>query len=286
MKHFKDIVRAGTPEEAVGLRREAGARSLYLAGGTMSVPLAAKSVEVLVDISRLDLAGVVVRGGVVSIGATTRLADLLIPEVRDAAPLVWDAAVGCATPIVRNMATVGGWLVVAHLPSDLAVALLAAGATLDVLKDEKAAPVVVPIADLLSRGWLRPPDLVCGVTLRARQAGEGTSFRKFGRGAIDVALVNAAARVRAASDGTLAEVAVAVGQSATSPALLEDLAEEARGKRPTRALLAGLGRAAAGAVRAKSDFRASGEYRKQLIEIMVTRALTEAVGKAGLKIEA
>jgi CO/xanthine dehydrogenase FAD-binding subunit len=286
LKHFKDIVRAGTPEEAVRARREAGARSLYLAGGTMVVPLAVKSVEVLVDISRLDLAGVAVRDGAVSLGATARLADLLVPEVRDAAPLVWDAAAVCATPIIRNMATVGGWLAVAHLPSDLAVALLAAGASLDVLRDEKAARVSFPLADLLARGWLRAPDLVCGVSLSARQAGEGTGFRKFGRGAIDVALVNAAARVKAASDGTLAEVAVAVGQSAAPPALLADLVGEARGKRPTRALLEGLGRAAAGAVKVRSDFRASGEYRKQLIEIMVTRALTEAVGRAGLRLEA
>ena len=286
MKHFKDIVTARTPEEAVRLRREAGARSLYLAGGTMAVPLAVKSVEVLVDISRLDLAGIAVGDGAVSIGATTRQADLLTPEVRDAAPLVWSAARACATPIIRNMATVGGWLAVAHLPSDLAVALLAAGASVRVLEYGAEAQAALPVANLLSRGWLKGPDMVCGVSLPARKAGEGVSFQKFGRSAIDIALVNAAARVRAAADGTMAEVAVAVGQSASLPVLLGDLAGEAVGKRPARGLLESLARAAAGAVKTRSDFRASADYRKQLIETMVTRALTEAVGRAGLEIEA
>jgi carbon-monoxide dehydrogenase medium subunit len=284
LKHFRNILVAGTPEEAVRLRKQAGIRALYIAGGTMVVPLAARSVEVLVDIGRLDLAGVAVGDGMVSIGATTRLADLLTLELKREIPLVWNAAARCATPIIRNMATVGGAVAVAHLPSDLAVALLAAGASLDVVSE--GAAVTTTAADLLARGWLKGPELVCSVAVPRRGTGEGTSFQKFGRSAIDIAIVNAAARITRSSDGTVADLRLAVGQSSALPVLVGEVAATARGKRPTRSMVAELGRAASAAVKPKADFRASAEYRHHLVEVMAARAIAGAIIAAGWKLEA
>jgi hypothetical protein len=79
LKHFREVIAASTPQEAARLRKEAGAKALYIAGGTMVVPLAVKGIEVLVDIGRLDLAGTATKDGKVTIGALTRLADLRRP---------------------------------------------------------------------------------------------------------------------------------------------------------------------------------------------------------------
>jgi carbon-monoxide dehydrogenase medium subunit len=282
LKHFREILVAKSPEDAVRLRSEAGTRALYLAGGTMVVPLAVRSVDVLVDVGRLDLGGVALRDGTLSIGAMTRLADLLAPEVAREAPLVWAAASKCATPLIRNAATVGGWLAVAHLPSDLVVALLASGATVEVARETRST---VAIADLLARGWLKGPDLVCAVGVPRSRAGEGVGFQKFGRSAIDIAIVNAAARIVRSANGTVGDIAVAVGQSSSLPVLIAGLADEAGGKQLTRKLVGALAGLAAKAVKPRADFRASAEYRQHLVEVLVARALAEAAEKAGWNLE-
>jgi len=286
VKHFKEVVRATTPEEAVRLREAAGTRGLYLAGGTMVVPLAAKAVEVLVDISRLDLARIEARDGEVSLGALTQLADLVTPQIKSALPTVYDAARGCATPIIRNMATVGGALAVAHLPSDLAVAMLALGARLELAG---ARSGIVRLEDLLKQGWLRGHDLVVKVTAPAPRRGRGTHFAKFGRTAIDIALVNVAVSLDLAPNGKIESLRLAVGQSNSLPVVWGDgtkeVAEEAKGEVISKSIIANVARKAAGAVKPRSDFRASGEYRQHLVEVLVARSLASAAREAGARLD-
>lgn len=286
MKHFREILVAKTPEEAVRLRREAGPRALYLAGGTMAVPLAARAVDVLVDVSRLDLATVISNGDAVSIGATARMCDLLTPDVKADLPLVYDALAECATPLVRNVATIGGGMAVVHLPSDIAVAMLASGAELEIIRGGASDAVTkVPAIDLLGQGWLKGADLVCRVNVPKPRPGEGVSFQKFGRSAIDIAIVNAAVRIRRSADGSIAELCAVVGQTNSLPVVLKGLEGDAAGKPVTRSLIEHLALSAAASVKAKQDFRASGEYRKHLVEVMVARALAEAAVKAGWNLE-
>lgn len=307
MKHFREILVAKTPEEAVRLRREAGPRALYLAGGTMAVPLAVRTVDLLVDISGLDLAGVSYRDGMVSIGAATRLCDLLAPEIRAHLPLVHEALGKCATPLIRNMATAGGGMAVVHLPSDLAVAVLASGGELEVIRGgaggaggaaaageaagtaagagAEVAVTRLPAGELLGRGWLKGADLVCRIDVPKPRPGEGVSFRKFGRSAIDIAIVNAAVRIVRLANGKVAELCVAVGQTNSLPVVCTDLEAEAVGQKMTPRLIEHLAQSAGVTVKPRKDFRASAEYRQHLVRVMVARALAEAASKAGWRIE-
>lgn len=289
---------AKTPEEAVRLRREAGTRALYLAGGTMAVPLAVKAVDVLVDVSRLDLAGVSRGDGVVSIGAMTRMCDLLAPGLKGDFPIVHEALSACATPLVRNMATAGGGMAVMHLPSDLAVAMLAFGAELEVMRGGGTggpgeaggasgadAMISVAASDLLSQGWLKGADLVCRINVPRPRPGEGAGFEKFGRSAIDIAIVNAAVRIVRSPDGKVAELRAVVGQTSSLPVVLRDLEAEALGQVMTRNLIEHLAQSAGVAVKGRKDFRASGQYRQHLAQVMVARALARAAARAGWQIE-
>jgi len=278
VKHFKEIVTAKTPEDAVRLRREAGIRALYLAGGTMTVPLAARAIDLLVDIGRLDLGRVATRDGVVSIGATARMCDLLTPDLEADLPLVSDALRQCATPLVRNMATAGGALAVVHLPSDFALAVLAADGVVEILREER---VKVAASDLLAKGWLKGADLVLGIEVPTKAPREGTGFEKFGRSAVDIAIVSAAVRVVRAADGSVGDLRIAVGQSNSLPVLLKDACAAAVGKPLTKDAIAEISRSAASSIKARSDFRASAEYRKHLVEVFVGRALVRAGAKAG-----
>jgi carbon-monoxide dehydrogenase medium subunit len=282
LKHFREVIAASTPQEAARLRKEAGAKALYIAGGTMVVPLAVKGIEVLVDIGRLDLAGTATKDGKVTIGALTRLADLVTPQARQGLPLVYDALRRCATPIIRNAATVGGCLAVAHLPSDLAVALLAMDARLEIVKDDS---YTVSVEDLLARGWLKGHDLICRIEVEGRRYGRGYGFSKFGRSAIDIGLVNAAAVLDLSDDGDVEHLRIAVGQSNTLPVMLKDTAAGVKGKRLTSALILDVSKQAADAIKPKTDFRASADYRKHLVEVMVARSLAAAAGQAGWKLD-
>ena len=284
MKHFSEIVTPRSPEEAVQLRQAAGIRGLYLAGGTMVVPLAVKAVEVLIDISRLEpaeLSHVEPGDGKVSLGALTKLADLVSPGIKADLPLVHEAVRRLATPLIRNAATVGGALAVAHLPSDLAVALLAADARIDLVRER---PITMALEDLLAQGWLKGHDLILKVEVPKRQPGQGEHFAKFGRNAIDIALVNAAVSLRLAG-GKIEHLRVVVGQTSSRPVLLKDVAEAARGKQVSIPLLGDLARQAAASLKPRADFRASAEYRAHLVEVLVARSLAAAAADAGARLD-
>lgn len=104
----------GDLAEAVALKARYGPAAAYVAGGTDLVPKMKNGQhepEVLIALSRLvELGGI--RGakdGELRIGASTTLATLAAhPLVRERWPSVACAAGQVGTPVVRNMATLGG----------------------------------------------------------------------------------------------------------------------------------------------------------------------------------
>jgi carbon-monoxide dehydrogenase medium subunit len=282
LKRFRQFVRAQTEDEAVGLRRSVGAKSLYIAGGTTVVPAAAKSVEVLIDISRLGLEGVSDEGASLSVGATTRLSSLLGPGVRAKVPMLCEALSGCATPQIRNMATLGGSLAGIHLPSDAGVALAALGTELEIRHDEVH---MEPIDELLSKGWLDGYGLIRRIRVRGLSRGEGWGFAKFGRSDVDIALVSVAAVVGVGKGTSITSLRLAVGQTFSMPVLLTDLAKDRGGTEISHDVIRALADAAADRVEVRSDFRASAGYRKHLIRTLAARCILAAAGRAGARLE-
>jgi CO/xanthine dehydrogenase FAD-binding subunit len=281
LKHFRQFVRAQTEDEAIDLKKAVGPKSLYIAGGTTVVLFASKSVEVLIDISRLGLGGVEDKAGVVTIGSTTRLSSLLGPEVRSALPMFSEALSVCATPQIRNMATLGGSLAGIRLPSDAGVALAALGTELDLGGDHKR---VVAIEDLLSGGWLDHNDLIRSVRVKKLGPHEGWGFCKFGRSDVDVALVNVAAVVGVGKGSSITSLKVAVGQTFSMPVVLTDLLPSGGGP-ISHDLIGTIADSAADRVKVRSDFRASSAYRKQLVRTLTARSIVAAVERAGARLE-
>ena len=120
------------PESVADVVGALGEGAVVLAGGTEVMPritTAAHDVERLVSLRHAGLAGIEVDGDRVTIGAATTLAAVgadarlafLVPVIES-----------IASPSIRNLATVGGNLFVEQPYGDLAVALLALDAELDV----------------------------------------------------------------------------------------------------------------------------------------------------------
>ncbi|HEX6351991.1 FAD binding domain-containing protein [Actinophytocola sp.] len=131
--------------EAVDLLRLGG---WVIGGGTVVMPkvnTGAVPVEHLISLRHAGLAGIRVAGRTVTIGAATTLAELgAHDELRFLHPVISSIA----SPPVRNLATVGGNLLVPQPHGDLAVALLALDARIDVLSVDgtRTIPVDAPVA--------------------------------------------------------------------------------------------------------------------------------------------
>lgn len=278
MKHFRQYLTPGSIEEAITLRREVGPKAIFIAGGTTVVVYASKGVDVLIDVTGLGLGGWSDHGDLISIGATTRLAEMYSPEIDSAVPVLSRALAAVGSPLLRNMATLGGSLTGIFLPSDIGVTLLALGAEIHL---QGESPRKVAIDDLLEEGWLSGYELITEVRIGKHGRGRGGGFAKFGRSTVDIGLVNAAAAVEV-SGRTIKHLRIAVGQSRSKPVLLTGSKLEAEGKEVTLDLIKECAENARKAVKAKADFRASADFRGHLVSVLVARALGDAVERAGI----
>jgi xanthine dehydrogenase YagS FAD-binding subunit len=106
-----EYVRADSAAGARALARETGEARFY-AGGTTLVDLMKSDVERpqrVIDISRLPLTGIELRGDVLRIGALARNSDVAYdPVVARRFPAVAEALLSGASGQIRNAATIGG----------------------------------------------------------------------------------------------------------------------------------------------------------------------------------
>lgn len=256
MKTF-DYAEPRSIGEAVDLLGRPG-RSRALAGGTdllVRLRRGAWEVDRVVNLKRIeDLRGVRGEAAWTRIGALTTLAELAdSAEIARRHPILLEAALQMSSPQVRNLATVGGNLCNASPAADLAPPLLCLEAELRIAGP--AGERTLPIREFFvgpGRTALKPDELLTEIRVPAR-AGR-SAFLKFSpRSAMDLAVVNVACF---AADG---DVRVAVGAAGPTPRRVPPSPEEAM--------------AACAPI---DDLRASAEYRRALVRILVRRAL-EAV---------
>ncbi len=103
--------RAENEREALQIAAEAPLAA-FVAGGTDFLQLwrqAATAPDLVIDISRLPLNTIEVRGSGVAIGALARMSDVADnPVIKNQYPAIAQALLASASPQIRNVATVGG----------------------------------------------------------------------------------------------------------------------------------------------------------------------------------
>jgi aerobic carbon-monoxide dehydrogenase medium subunit len=244
-----------------------------LAGGHSLLPLMRLRFarpSLLVDIGRLrDLSYVREDGDTIAIGALTRHHDVATSELlHDVVPIAAYAAAQIGDPAVRHIGTIGGSLVHGDPAGDMPCVLLALDASLVATGPDGATRVIA--AEQFFTGLfetaLAPNEVL--TEIRIPRPSDGWSFLKFSRRAQDWALVGVSA-VR--SDGG---VRVALTNMGLTP-LRATAVEEAI------ATGADVPEAATHAVEGTAppdDAFASAEYRRALVQVLVERALREALG--------
>ncbi len=295
MYDIEKIAEAATVDEAIALL-SADLRAILISGGT-DVLIKTREGKLagcsLVSIHGLtELRGVkTLDDGTVSIGSACTFADLEHDEIINArTPQLAEAAGQVGGPQIRAVGTVGGNICNGATSADTASTLLSMDAVL-VLKGPSGVRKV-PVSEF----YLGP-----GKTVRAHDEvlisinispenhlGWGGHYIKYAqRNAMDIATLGVACRVRLSPDkGAVEECRLAFGVAAGTPVRAKNAEAFAAGKDVSGELLQGFSAAALSDVNPRTSWRASREFRLQLVGELSARALRQAIINAGGELDA
>jgi len=258
-----------------------------IAGGTDLLPLMrdrAIAVEDIVDIQELhELKGITVEDGALRIGALTTLTEVLeSPLVAEKAPVLREAVGHIGSVQTRNQGTLAGNLCNASPAADSAPALMVLGAQARVssAKGDRKVPVEKLFAGPKMNS-LGKHELVTEILIPRLLPGSGAAFEKLGRRkGITLAVVNAAAYI--AMDGKkCADARIALGAIAATPIRLPEVEATCKGKELTPEVIEESSRACYALVSPVDDVRASADYRREMVCVLVKRAIVKAHARAG-----
>jgi len=244
MAILQEYYRPATVAEAVSLLAESGGRLAPLAGGAELVgqleTRATPAIQGVVDLRDLGLDGIDADGDALRLGATATLTDVMEHEVAGAMAggILSRAARGEGPVNLRNAATVGGVVAGAAPDSEFYAALLALSATVTIRG--RAGESTALLADL---GEI--DGLVTAVSIPLMDGRSGL------------------ARIAITPSDRPIVAAVAITGDGFERVALCGVAD--------RPVLYGAALDPAG------DFKASGEYRRAMAEVVTRRALAEAM---------
>jgi CO/xanthine dehydrogenase FAD-binding subunit len=262
-----------------------------LAGGTDLV-VGARSgkrqlPESIVAIHRLqELRGIghLASGGL-KIGALTTHGDLeASSDLMRSWSAISDAAALVGSPATRHLGTVGGNLCNASPAMELGSPLLVFDASVELAAKGRRRRVAVS-AFVLGPGRTAAAagELLTAVTLPAQQKrfSAGSAYLRLDyRQAMEIAVVGAAAHIAVDKRGRCRLARVALTAVAPTCIRVPDAEEQMVGARLDDELIDRAAHTAAAAARPIDDVRASADYRREMVAVIVARAVGRALARA------
>ncbi len=287
MKDFQYLAPRKLDEAAVLMAEHAGSAQL-LAGGTdllIFMRNGRKSPDVIIDAKKIpELTRLHLDGDRLTIGAAVSCRTVWEhPEISVRFPALTDAATLIGGIQIQGRATFGGNLCNAAPSADTVPPVIVYGATAHIVsaRGERDVPVeqICTGPGLTS---LAHDEILVSLSVPVPAANSGAAFLRFiPRNEMDIAVANTASRVDLDETGaTFKSVRIAIGAVAPTPLFVE-AAGAALSGRPVNeesiAEAAGIARDAATPI---NDMRGTIEHRKQLVEVLTTRALRRAIARA------
>jgi len=277
-----------TVEEACRILGELGAKAKTLAGGTdlfVNMKKKVMAPEHVVSLDRIEsLAELDSSNGTLRIGACAKAVDIAdSATVKNDFPALGEGASHLGSPLIRNLATVGGNLVSARPAADFPPPLMAYGAKV-VLKSRKGERTV-DLADFIEapgQTVLAADEILESILLEKPAPHSGSAYLKLGvREALEISLVNVAVSITTdGPDGPITAARVVMGSVGPTPLISESAEKTLLGKNPSEALFLAAGEAAAMDSRPIDDFRASADYKRAMVKELTRRALVQAYDRA------
>lgn len=275
-------------DEAIDLLEGYGDDARPIAGGTALVILMKQRLvrpNVVVSLGRIsELRGINKSDGELRIAAmTTHREAEISPLVHAHARLLADALRDVATIRIRNVATLGGNLAHADPNQDPPVALIALAAKVMVSGGDGAR--MVDMEEFFSDYYetvLEPGELLTSIIVPEPRPGAGWAFLKFlPRSMEDYATISAAAVVGLDPEtGQCATARVAVGSAAAVPVRARRVEAALLGQAPTDDVFREAAAEVRGEIDPIPDARGSADYKRDMAQVYVERALSEAFRKA------
>jgi carbon-monoxide dehydrogenase medium subunit/6-hydroxypseudooxynicotine dehydrogenase subunit alpha len=236
----------------------------------------------LIDLGRIPtLAYVRRRDGVLRIGAMTRQATLEhSPLVAEHWPLLTGALGFVAHSQIRNRGTVGGSVAHADPAAELPVAFTVLEATFH-LRSRSGTRTVGASEFFLTHltTAMEPEELLTEIEVPAVPANTGWAFAEYARRHGDFALGGAAALITL-EGGICRRARLGLLAAADTPLRAEAAESALEGSQINEESIAEAARAAVAGINPTGDIHGSSDYRKQLIEGMVRRAINQATERA------
>jgi len=287
MREF-DLVTARDAQHAIALLAAHAPSVRILAGGTdllVDLKMAPDAPTVIVDISRAeDLKRIVMTDHGLSVGALATHSQIMRSTlIQQFVPALAVAAHTIGAVQTRNLATLGGNLATAVPSMDSGPALFALEALIAVAGP--AGRRRMPIAEFFvgpRRTVLQPGELLTEIVIPRASLGKPADFQKFGlRKGQALALVNVAASSWVDWERN-AFLAPRIALGAVAPTVIRAPGAEAflEARTIDPEAIAEAGRIAAAEAMPISDFRASAQYRLELVAALTRRALANAYERA------
>jgi len=222
-------------------------------------------------------------GGLAIGAATTIQAVMSSPVVREKYGVLAEAAAGIGGPELRNVATIGGNLAGALPCADLPPALITLGAQVSLRS--RNGERVVPVEDLFPQFGMtvaRPDELLTTIQLPSVPSCSGGAYLKFhDRQSMDLTTVGVSALVTwDAASRTFRDVKIALASSAPVPLRARKAETLLRGRAFAEDALEEAALAVCDEADPRTSWRATRQFRFELLKSLTKRAIRGARQKA------
>ena len=276
-----------TIDEACQILAEYGVKARPIAGGTdLMVNMKKKilSPEHIVSISRIEeLKKLDTAGSVIRMGACFTVSDLTeSQEINRLLCALGQGANNLGTPLIRNLATIGGNLVSARPAADLPPALIAYGASA-VIRSSTGERIMPLDQFFFGPGFtaLQPNEILTEIQVNTPPPHSGAGYINIGiRKAQDCNLVNAASYLSLDASGNIQNARIVMGCVGPIPFRAASAEKILIGEKPGPDIFARAGIAASQDCKPIDDFRGSAEYKRDMVNVLTRRTLAMAYDEA------
>jgi CO/xanthine dehydrogenase FAD-binding subunit len=271
--------------EALSLLAQHKGGAKVIAGGTDLIPKL-KRREIRVPEYVIDIKGIpdldkikpnssgLTIGALATIGAVERSS-----QIQQKFAILAQAAQSMASPQVRNRGTIAGNICNAVPSADSAPALLTLGAKLKIISQKGER--TVNIEDFFTgpnQTTLTDNEILTEIQLSNMPLnGKGVYLKLTPRRAMDLAIVGVAV-VAIPKDGICRDISIALGAVAPTPIRAKKAEAVLKGQKLDDKLIEKAAQTAAAESKPIDDHRASAEYRRDMVEVLVRRAIKQAIG--------
>lgn len=224
--------------------------------------------------------------GTIVIGPATTFTEIEEhPLIRDNIAVLGEAVSMVGSPQIRNIGTIGGNVCNGVTSADSASTLFALNAKLELTgKDRKKT---VPIEEFYigpGKTTLEKDELLTAILIEEKDyKNHYGNYIKYGkRNAMEIATLGCVVVVELSKDKQYIEdIRIAFGVAAPTPIRCKNTENQLRGKKIEESVYRTIYESVVTEVNPRSSWRASKEFRLQLISELSMRALKEAVDRAG-----